>query len=178
MTKVKDFRVLVKVDPSQPEKALKFLSKKVTGDPFALRDSDLEFIKKQDYIVASPVEISLDVETRAKLLYLAPNVRFIVTGVPANRVKNLIEYGYVAYSLALDEQPEEEEGDVPPEEEKKPVKVEEKNEPVEDPKTVKEFWVNGKKVSEEEFDEKVSELSKDWDKIFKDGRSRLLSFLD
>jgi len=97
--KEKDFRIVVKVNPEDPKKALQFLSERVTGKKWLLDGTDLEFVGSQDYITAVPIEIALDMETRAKLIYLNPNVRIIVTGVPANRVAHLREYGYVVFTL-------------------------------------------------------------------------------
>lgn len=169
---MKDFRILVKVNPAEPEKALKFLSEKLTGDPWLLRDTDIDFVKKQDYITAVPIEIALDMETRAKLSYLIPGIRVIVTGVPACRVKSLQEYGYTAFNLDAKLEDKDEEVEDPIQKPVKKKEPEEKKEVVEEEKSVckekeEEYFFNGKKITKDEFNGKVAEFLKLYKDMFK-----------
>lgn len=169
---MKDFRILVKVNPAEPEKALKFLSEKLTGDPWILRDTDIDFVKKQDYITAVPIEIALDMETRAKLSYLIPGIRVIVTGVPACRVKSLQEYGYTAFNLDAKLEDKDEGVEDPIQNPVKKEEPEKKKELAEEEKSVckekeEEYFFNGKKVTKDEYNEKLASFLKFYKDLFK-----------
>ena len=169
---MKDFRILVKVNPAEPEKALKFLSEKLTGDPWILRDTDIDFVKKQDYITAVPIEIALDMETRAKLSYLIPGIRVIVTGVPACRVKSLQEYGYTAFNLDAKLEDEDEGVEDPIQNPVKKEEPEEKKELAEEEKSIckekeEEYFFNGKKVTKDEYNKKLTGFLEFYKDLFK-----------
>lgn len=189
--KEKDFRIVVKVNPEDPKKALQFLSERVTGKKWLLDGTDLEFVGSQDYITAVPIEIALDMETRAKLIYLNPNVRIIVTGVPANRVAHLREYGYVVFTLdaKLDEDgvsdsvkvstndstdPERPGLEVhtsgKPSENDDEVKVSEKVAKLEKSSgdCKQNYYINGNSVSREDFEAERAKFFENYKKIIKE----------
>lgn len=89
------------------------LSKALTGDESVLDNADLEYINKQDFITAVPIEIALSTTERNIIKKESPECQWIVTGIPANAVKHMQDdYGYTITML--------------PKIEKKAVKKEEK----------------------------------------------------
>lgn len=188
-----EFRVLIRVNKDQPEIAVKSLGYKVVGDVNAFSEVDLDFIRKQDFITAVPIEIALTLKDRVEMLYSHPNLKFVVTGVPVQRVPRLYELGYTAYApfteedfvrlIATRDMPEE----VVPEVEKDSPVVEEKNDGDENvgdenlPNTEvdnttsveKKYYVNGKEVDKKqykdaakEFEDDIKELSKECEHLF------------
>lgn len=153
---MKEFRFIVKVDHSNPIATLQKLGELVCEDQKAFDGVDVDFVQQQNFITAVPVEIALTTELRAKTLYFNPECRFIVTGVPVNRLSNLLEFGYAIFDT-LTVKEEIPEGDENPKDEapvEDPAPVEEEA-PKEEKKT---YWLNGKQISEEEFNKEVSEF--------------------
>lgn len=158
---MKEFRFIVKVDHSNPIKSLQKLGELVCEDQKAFDDVDVDFVQKQDFIVAVPVELSLTTELRAHLLYSNPDCRFVITGVPTHRLSNLLEFGFKIYdtvkielNVEEDENPKTE--NLNPKVENDPAKPEV---PVEK-KEEQKFWVNGKEVDKKEFDAEVEKFEK------------------
>lgn len=175
---MKEFKYILKVDPTNPQRTLERLGELVIGEAEAFADIDIEFVKSQEFITAVPIEIALTIPMRAQILYNNPECRFIVTGVPSFRIKNLTEFGYQVYTTKVEIPKEEEEGQgqegpcdekcdegalrCADEEEKKPaphvhvpVKLQE-----ELPAPVKKYYIGGNEVSKEDFLAKVNELKK------------------
>lgn len=170
---MKEFKFIVKVTPNHPEKAVEKLGEVVEKDKTAFQAVDLDFVRKCDFITAVPIEIALTTDLRMRNLYFYPDLRFIVTGVPASRVQNLIEFGYLVltdFDLGLpenDSKEETEEGQGEAEETKEEEskesdknlnpKVEDEKEeklptPEEEPApTEAKYFVDGHSATEEEF---------------------------
>lgn len=154
---MKEFRFIVKVDHSNPIKSLQKLGELVCEDQKAFDDVDVDFVQKQDFIVAVPVELSLTTELRAHLLYSNPDCRFVITGVPTHRLSNLLEFGFKIYDtvkieLNVEDEEEADKEEVPVEKKEEEVPVEKKEE--------QKFWVNGKEVDKKEFDAEVEKFKK------------------
>ena len=166
---MKDFRFIVKVDHSDPTASLQKLGELVCANSEAFTEVDLEFIRNQDFIVTVPVEMSLTSEMRAHLLYKCPEVRFVVTGVPANRVSNLRELGFRVRDAVSDSDEEEVQKEEKKELEKKEdskelEKKEEKKElekKEEKKEVVEKFYLNGKEVDKETFEKEVGDVAKE-----------------
>ena len=176
---MKEFKFIVKVTPNHPEKALEKLGEVVEKDKTAFQAVDLDFVRKCYFITAVPIEIALTTDLRMRNLYFYPDLRFIVTGVPASRVQNLIEFGYLVltdFDLELPENnPKEEavdgqEGKGPEESDENPRELEEFDEnpkeededrvkqeehlpaPEEKPAPTKaQYFINGLPATEEDF---------------------------
>lgn len=172
---MKEFKYILKVDPTNPQKTLERLGELVIGEAEAFADIDIDFVKSQDFITAVPIEVALTIPMRAQILYNNPECRFIVTGVPAFRISNLTEFGYKVYTTKVDLNEEEEDqkcdegalrcadNDEKKEENENPKQPHVHapvKEPVEEesPAPVKKYWVSGKEVSKEEFLAKLDEL--------------------
>lgn len=162
----KNFRVIVKVG-AEPLKALQKLGQVVTGNDQDFVSVDLDWIAKCEYITAVPVEIALSMEERAVLMKHVPTCEFIVTGIPANKVKRMVDrYGYTVCTpivnvpearlddekIPIDERPNTAHSLVA--EEGKELKATNN----EDSKFTKEFWINGKRASEKEFKEAMEKF--------------------
>jgi len=184
-----EFRVLIRVNKDQPEIAVKALGYKVVGDVNAFSEVDLDFIRKQDFITAVPIEIALTLKDRVEALYSHPNLRFIVTGVPARRVPNLYDLGYTAFAPLTEgdlirivsensneEKPKDCEKEVVPEADEN-VGDENliPNKPDEDNTTSIEekYYVNGREVDKKqyknaakEFENDLKELSSECEHLF------------
>lgn len=107
-------------------------------NPDCLNSTDLDFIGEQDYIAALPIELALSVKDRANLRLSNPEIRWIITGVREEDVTNLVaNYGYKVL------EPERE----------KPIKDQSEN-----VASKSYFSINGKEVTEEEFEEKLEKI--------------------
>lgn len=162
---MKEFKFIVKVTPNHPEKALEKLGEVIEKDKTAFQAADLDFVRKCDFITAVPIEIALTTDLRARNLYLYPDLRFIITGVPASRVQNLIEFGYLVLIDCLDlDEPEKEAKDEDKAEDEPKEEAEDEQDKANDPgeeepkeKEPKEsdetpkYFVNGHPATEEEF---------------------------
>lgn len=177
---MKEFKFIVKVTPNRPEKALEKLGEVVEKDKTAFQAVDLDFVRKCDFITAVPIEIALTTDLRMRNLYFYPDLRFIVTGVPASRVQNLIEFGYLVltdFDLELPEDESKEEAEEGPKEsDENPRELEESDENPreEDEDRVKQeehlsepeeeltpkYFVNGHPATEEEFKTAHEEFKK------------------
>lgn len=90
----KDWRQIVRVDGHAVE-ALEKLAELVTGNKVAFRGTDTEFVQKCEFITAVPIEIALNMSDRATLKRRSPDTRWIITGVTAHDVENMVNcYGY------------------------------------------------------------------------------------
>lgn len=161
---MKDFRFIVKVDRSNPAASLQKLGELVCENSEAFTEVDLEFIRNQDFIVAVPVEMSLTSEMRTHLFCNYPEVRFIVTGVPANRISNLLEFGFRVRDYTVSDS---DKGEVQEEEKKELEKKE---------KVVEKFYLDGKEVDKETFEKEVGEIAKQRKAFFEKMDSTLFSF--
>lgn len=161
---MKEFRYIFKVDHTDPEGTLRHVGEVVAGEPLAFQGVDANFVNQQDFITAVPIEIALTMDMRAKVIYVNPECRFVITGVPVFRIQNLIEFGYqvVPGNIQPGEDEEKKEGDENPKVcERQPLKVvEEENKPV-PPRA--EYWIGGHRVSKEEFLTKVNEIKKQFE---------------
>lgn len=99
-----DFKYLFKVNAEHPEIALRCLGLKIANDANAFKGVELDFVRNQEFITAVPVEIALTVGARAELLFKYPDLKFIVTGVPAQRIAHLVDYGYEVYAILNDKE--------------------------------------------------------------------------
>lgn len=149
-----DFKVLVKVIPTDPMAALRKLGEKVTDDERSFVSLDPRWVAQQDYITAVPVEVALTVEMREVVQTHDPETRFIITGVTTENVDNLINmFGYKVFpSCEIEEQ------DEPVNEAL--VEAEPSEEAVAAPEHKVSYWYNGKEIGKEEYDEKVEEFTK------------------
>ena len=176
---MKEFKYIFKVDHTNPQKTLQMLGEKVVGAADAFSDIDLRFVQSQDFITAVPIEIALTTEMRSNLIYQNPVCRFVITGVPVHRIKNLVEYGYAVFTNKVEtpEEPCEDkdecsdapdlvENDAPVDErldvleETQGQEIEEKDGEVPAPATESKakYWVDGKEASKEEFDKAVEKF--------------------
>lgn len=155
-----DFKVLVKVIPTDPMASLRKLGEKVTGDEHSFVSLDPRWVAQQDYITAVPVEVALTVEMREVVQTHDPETRFIITGVTNANVDNLINmFGYKVFppcevkeeSVEYDEK--EEVQDVPAPGTSAGQDM--------DPVThTQKYYYNGKEISEEEYGKRLEEFTK------------------
>ena len=147
-----EFKYLVKVDKSNTVSSLRTLANLLGHVVNVFDKLDVEFIQDQDYITAVPVEIALSVQERQAILEKYPETRYIITGVRAEDVQRMQNYGYEVHATRYDLKTEEE--------------IEaQKQEPEEvvKPEVAKEtYWVNGKKVTEEEYNSAVENFRKEF----------------
>ena len=150
-----DFKVQVKVN-SNPIEALKLLGKEVVGraDAFTRDNIDLSWIEKQDYITAVPIQIALTTEMRDEVMDKNPECRFIVTGVQ-NSGAEFLEAEY-SYKTCFVNSPKVSNCDGHPEESVA-------------------YFCNGKPVSQEEFEQELNDLEKDF-KALTDRFNRMFPF--
>lgn len=159
-----DFKILVKVDPEDPKKTLAILGQKVCGNAKAFETIDPVWAKKQDYLTAVPVEIALTVEMREVLQTHTPDARFVVTGVKTANVDNLVNmYGYRVFAPIFEtgfeivkENKEEENKNT----------LQTAGTDIDPVKHEVSYWINGKKVSQQEYDEKLQKLSGQIKEVF------------
>lgn len=163
------FNYLVKVDQSDPLAAVRKLSQLVTGNKDAFSNVDATWVRKQDYLAAVPIAIALTVEMRAVCQANSPDTKFIVTGVTADNVADLVsDFGYTAYTS------------VP---EQKLVAKEEKQEVQSAGQAINpathevKYWYNGKEISEEEFKERSSKLEKDFEELWGEFGKKMMNLL-
>lgn len=175
---MKEFKYILKVDPTNPQRTLERLGELVIGEAEAFADIDIEFVKSQEFITAVPIEVALTIPMRAQILYNNPECRFIVTGVPSFRIKNLTEFGYQVYTTKVEapklltEMPCDGVSELCPKEEfdasqcagkeeapKPHVHLPKKEEPQEEA-PCKKYYIGSSEVSKEEFLAKVNELKK------------------
>lgn len=141
-----DFKILVKVDPSNPQAAVAVLGQKVLNNEKAFASVDPVWVSKQDYITALPVAVALTVEMRAVVQANSPETKFIVTGVTTENVATLKEdFDYKVYALT-------EKKDSPKKEEDENPKV--------------QYWYNGQKVSEEEYQKHAQDFKQQVENLF------------
>lgn len=90
-----DFKVLVK-SKDNAVSARKELARAINPEnEHCFDEANLDFINRQDYITAVPVEIALTVPDRKVILEQNPDLQFIITGVTANAAASLVDkYGY------------------------------------------------------------------------------------
>ena len=198
----KEFRYLFRVNAENPEIAVKALGFAVTGDPKSFRGIETSFVKNQDFITAVPIDIALSVPERAHIIYRYPDCQFIVTGVPAQRVANLADFGYKAYALSNEKELESffkhfhqcEEGvaedeTVTAEEEVVEENMPEKKEASDElctcskenaPEKIEadRYYLDGKEVSKEEWEKEWSKAEKDLKEAFKDFSKEALYWWD
>ena len=167
---MKEFKFIVRVTPNRPEKALEKLGEVVEKDRTAFQAVDLDFVRKCDFITAVPIEIALTTDLRMRNLYFYPDLRFIITGVPASRVQNLIELGYLVLTDFDLELPENDQGgtEEEPKESDECSKEEDKKEKEEQLPALEgeqvpakaKYFVNGLPATEEEFKTAHEEFKK------------------
>lgn len=145
-----DFKILVKVAKTHELDTVKTLGKAIEGNEEAFLDVDPTWVSKQDFITAVPIEVALTMEVRDAVMKNNSNCRFIVTGVPVERVKTLVDrYGYQVLQTEVTPEP-----------------VEEKKEEV--PAQAANYFINGKKVSADEFNSRAEEILKQMRKMVND----------
>ena len=88
--KKNDWRQIVGINEN-PEAAVEFLAKQVTGNAEAFKGVNLDTIHgKFEYITAVPIEIALTTDARHVLMKNTPEVRWIITGVTPESVKRMV----------------------------------------------------------------------------------------
>lgn len=131
------------------------------GHPECLDSTSLDFIKEMDYITALPVEVALSITDRAKLREQEPTVKWIITGVNAEDVSNLVaNYGYKVLEPKI---------------EIHDPTVEALSKDCTDQENNSYFSINGKEVTEEEF---TNKLEKVVCKVFERNFKPFKDFLD
>lgn len=159
-----DFKILVRVDPEDPKKTLTILGQKVCGNAGAFETIDPIWAKKQDYLTAVPVEIALTVEMREVLQTHTPDARFVVTGVKTANVDNLVNmYGYKVFAPILENAVASEVREN--KEENKNI-LQTAGTDIDPVKHEVSYWINGKKVSQQEYDEKLLKLNGQIKEVF------------
>lgn len=170
MSNVIDFKVIVKVDPSDPAASAKRLGELVLKNPDAFKDIDPKWISSQTHITAVPIAVALTVEMRAVVQANSPKTKFIVTGVTECNVKDLMEnFGYKVYPTypVVDSCSESTEEKCRCDESSKSETPAPKSE------SRTRYFYDGKEVSEEEFRKRWQ----DWDDLFGAFRSSWKDFL-
>lgn len=170
MSNIIDFKVIVKVDPSDPAASAKRLGELVLKNPDAFKDIDPKWISSQTHITAVPIAVALTVEMRAVVQANSPKTKFIVTGVTECNVKDLMEnFGYKVYPTypVVDSCSESTEEKCRCDESSKSGTPAPKNE------SRARYFYNGKEVSEEEY----RRHQQDWDDLFGACRSSWKDFL-
>ena len=170
MSNVIDFKVIVKVDPSDPAASAKRLGELVLKNPDAFKDIDPKWISSQTHITAVPIAVALTVEMRAVVQANSPKTKFIVTGVTERNVKDLMEnFGYKVYPTypVVDSSSESTEEKGCCDESSKSETPAPKNE------SRARYFYNGEEVSEEEY----RKHQQDWDDLFGACRAAWKDFL-
>lgn len=170
-----DFKVLVKVNPEDSRAAIKVLGEKVLNDETAFMSVDPVWVRKQDYITALPVQVALTVEMRAVVQANSPDTKFIVTGVTSENVDSLInEFGYRVYptytvkDVANSEDDEDSENN----------KLQSAGQAISPTTHQVKYWINGKEVPQEKWEEKKKDFTKAWNEVWGDFGKKMMEFLD